>query len=249
VFVVLFLLRYGVIPESPRRLAADGQLDRAAAIAERIVARAYRGRELPAEPVGEEPVNERRTPLRELLAQPLLARMLLITAFWFAGYLLLISGWGAGVLVLANLPFTFAVGNIVRQAFTYTAEIFPTRALRRPPRQGDGVGQLPVLVSFGATWAMWSLARARSVISSSRRSPEGGRNVGHPVDAVALRDPLRDPTEPRPRLPLRPRRPRAGRARRGGLTGLEDLLRDVAELGRRCAQSSLSPSGRPRLRR
>jgi hypothetical protein len=100
VFVVLFLLRCGVIPESPRRLAADGQLDRAAAITERIVSRAYRGRELPAEPVGEEPVeepvDERRTPLRELLAQPLLARMLLITAFWFASYLLLISGWAPG---------------------------------------------------------------------------------------------------------------------------------------------------------
>jgi MFS family permease len=163
------------------------------------------------------------------------------------------------VLVLANLPFTFAVGNIVPPAFTSTAEIFPTRARETAAATGDGVGHLggavapfvvlPVLVSFGATWAMWSLARARSVISSSRRPPEGERNVGHRVDAVALRDPLRDPTEPRPRLPPRPRPPRAGRARRGGLTGLEDLLRDVAELGRRCAQSSLSPAGRARLRR
>ena len=71
------------------------------------------------------------------------------------------------MLVLANLPFTFAVGNIGPPAFTYTAEIFPTRARETAAATGDGVGHLggavapfvvlPVLVSFGATWAMWSL--------------------------------------------------------------------------------------------
>ncbi|GHF36906.1 putative MFS transporter [Amycolatopsis bartoniae] len=107
VLVVLFLLGDRVIPESPRWLAARGQLDRAERITERLAARSYRHAQLPPEGPATvaEPVKDARTPLAELLRRPMLGRVALITGFWFFFYVgfygfssyqpLLLEGLGA----------------------------------------------------------------------------------------------------------------------------------------------------------
>jgi putative MFS transporter len=233
VAVVLLAFNDRIVPESPRWLAANGDIDRAEKITTRLVQRSYRGQPIPEfrdSEFVEEPLDEKRTPLRELLRRPLLGRVILITAFWFffyigfyafssyqaiileglgvaasqavwltvvgrisgivscllllgvierferktiiivaatmclASYLLLITGWGDAVFVIANLLFTFSIGIMVPPAFTYTAEIFPTRARGTAAAIGDGVGHLggavapfivlPILASFGAVPAM-----------------------------------------------------------------------------------------------
>ncbi|MGS0686857.1 MFS transporter [Nakamurella sp. GG22] len=85
-----------------------------------------------------------------------------------ASFGLLIIGEGGFIFVVANLLFTFALGILVPPAFTYTAEIFPTRSRGTAAAIGDGVGHLggavapfivlPVLAAFGAEWAMLVLS-------------------------------------------------------------------------------------------
>jgi putative MFS transporter len=88
IVLLMFVLNDRVLPESPRWLAARGQLERAESIVADMEARLVRrlGTALPAPvPVVEPP--EERAGARALLARRLFGRLMLVVAFWFCWYL------------------------------------------------------------------------------------------------------------------------------------------------------------------
>ncbi|GAA4170638.1 MFS transporter [Gryllotalpicola koreensis] len=78
--------------------------------------------------------------------------------------ILLMSGLGIVAFTAANLIYSFMVSIVTPPAFTYSAEMFPTRARGTATAIGDGMGHiggavapfivLPILASAGAGWTV-----------------------------------------------------------------------------------------------
>lgn len=232
----LVLFRDRLLPESPRWLAAHGDMERAERIVGQMEARVQRqtGGELP--PVPDVPAEEGVVgfPAAALLRRPFRSRMAVVFGFWFVLYFAiyafvgyqttLIGGLGVslsnavvisavgfaggvvgallqpfiidrierkhnimtglalyalGFILMASAPgevlvaagaFLASLGTFLTliPAYTYTGEVFPTRARGAAMGVGDGIGHaggavqpfvvVPLLAAAGARPVFWLLA-------------------------------------------------------------------------------------------
>jgi len=104
-----------------------------------------------------------------LLVERVERRTLVIagTLIFTGALLLVISGWGQAAATAGVLLATFGIAFMATPAYTYTAEVFPTRARGTASAIGDGVGHLggavaplvvlPVLTGVGAREAVLTM--------------------------------------------------------------------------------------------
>jgi putative MFS transporter len=117
-------------------------------------------------------VLSRVTPLLSVVAAVVLVErmerrtMVVAGTLMFAAALLLIAlNLGEGVTTFGALMSSFGIAFMATPAYTYTAEVFPTRARGTASAIGDGVGHLggavapfvvlPVLINYGARPAVY----------------------------------------------------------------------------------------------
>lgn len=232
----LFLLRDRFLPESPRWLAAHGEVTRAESIVTSMEDRVRNrtGRDLA--PVAEVPAeaSTSRFPTAELLRRPFIGRLAVVFAFWFVlyfavyaflsyettlisklglslpsavlmtalgltgavlgsalqplyidrierkhsvaigvstlviGYVLLAAANGPVLITLGSFFTSAGIFTSVIPAYSYTAEVFPTRARASAIGIADGLGHgggavqpyliLPLLAAAGPRPVLWLLA-------------------------------------------------------------------------------------------
>jgi len=261
VIFTLFLFRDRMLPESPRWLAAHGDLEKAERLVDEMEQRVQRktGTELPGVP--DLPADEEVAgfPTAALLRRPYLPRTLVVLGFWFALYfaiyaflgyqttligklssslpsavLITAVGFAGGVLGAAVQPLfidrierkhnvmmglgVFAVGFVLLAvasgavlvtagsflasmglyftlvpAYTYTAEVFPTRARGAAMGVGDGLGHaggaiqplavVPLLAAAGPRPVFWMMAAA--VVVAGLIMTAGMRTNRRPLTELA----------------------------------------------------------------